>query len=81
MIGFIRNNKMVLMIYAVAAMLYAGASIISPSFLSWHHLMLTLTLASFLTVVSYGQGLVILVRGLDLSVGSMITLGGVLVGA
>jgi len=43
--------------------------------------MLTLILASFLMVVSYGQGIVILVRGLDLSVGSMITLSGVLVGA
>lgn len=81
MIGFIKNNRMTLAVYALTVLIYIVSFILSPSSLSWRHLMLTMTLASFLIVVSYGQGIVILVRGLDLSVGSMITLSGVLVGA
>ena len=37
-----------------------------------------MTLASFLIVVAFGQGLVILLGGLDLSVASLITLSAVL---
>ena len=81
MSDFIHKNLMMITVYAATLMLLIISFIISPNFISWKHLMLILTLASFLIVVSFGQGLVILGRGLDLSVGSMITLSGVLVGA
>ena len=77
----IKKNRMIAAVYSLTVVIYLGSMFVSPNFASWHHLMLTLILASFLMVVSYGQGIVILVRGLDLSVGSMITLSGVLVGA
>ncbi|MBN1636329.1 MAG: ABC transporter permease [Deltaproteobacteria bacterium] len=79
--GFIKSNKVTVAVYIVTILLYVVTLFVSPSFRNWHHLMLVLVLASFLIVVSYGQGIVILVRGLDLSVGSMITLSGVLVAA
>jgi len=80
-VGFIKSNKVTVAVYVVTVLLYIVTLFVSPSFRNWHHLMLVLVLASFLVVVSYGQGIVILVRGLDLSVGSMITLSGVLVAA
>ncbi|MBK1696147.1 ABC transporter permease [Rhodovibrio salinarum] len=65
-------------IYLIAFLLILGSRVISPAFGSLNQAMTILELASFLVVVAFGQGLVILVRGLDLSVASMITLGGVL---
>jgi len=65
-------------IFALCIILIVGARFISPALGGWDHVETTLVLASFLIVVAFGQGLVILVGGLDLSVASMITLGGVL---
>lgn len=79
--GFLGKNKVTVAVYAATVLLYIVTLFVSPSFQTLDHLMLVLVLASFLIVVSYGQGIVILVRGLDLSVGSMITLSGVLVAA
>lgn len=59
------------------AMILASRAI-SPSFGSWSQVETILYLSSFLVFCAFGQGLVILVRGLDLSVASVITLGGVL---
>jgi ribose transport system permease protein len=65
-------------IFALCVLLIAGSRFISPALGSWDHAETILVLSSFLIVVAFGQGLVILVGGLDLSVASMITLGGVL---
>lgn len=54
---------------------------INPEFGSIRQLQTILTLASFLIVVSYGQGLTVLIGGLDLSIPSVITVGGVLASA
>lgn len=59
------------------AMILASRAI-SPSFGSWAQVETILYLSSFLVFCAFGQGLVILVRGLDLSIASVITLGGVL---
>ncbi|WP_193174575.1 ABC transporter permease [Oricola nitratireducens] len=59
------------------AMILASRAI-SPSFGSWSQVETILYLSSFLVFCAFGQGLVILVRGLDLSIASVITLGGVL---
>ncbi|MAY61774.1 MAG: sugar ABC transporter permease [Rhizobiales bacterium] len=51
---------------------------ISPALGSWSQVETVLILGSFLVVVAFGQGLVILTGGLDLSIPALITLGGVL---
>ena len=65
-------------IFILTAILIAGSRAISPAFGSWSQLETILYLSAFLIIVGFGQGLVILVRGLDLSIASVITLGGVL---
>ena len=65
-------------IFALCIILIVSSRFISPALGGWDHAETILVLASFLIVVAFGQGLVILVGGLDLSVASMITLGGVL---
>ncbi|MEQ8654460.1 MAG: ABC transporter permease [Kiloniellales bacterium] len=67
-----------IVIFLLCILLIVCARFISPALGGWSHAETTLLLASFLIVVAFGQGLVILVGGLDLSVASMITLGGVL---
>lgn len=65
-------------VFAISIILILCSRFISPALGSWSQVLTVLTLASFLVVLSFGQGLVILVGGLDLSIPSVITLGGVL---
>jgi ribose transport system permease protein len=65
-------------IFVLCGALILGSRLISPAFGSWSQLATILFLSAFLVFVAYGQGLVILVRGLDLSIASLITLGGIL---
>lgn len=65
-------------IYGLVLALILGSRAVSPAFGGFAQIETVLYLASFLVFCAFGQGLVILVRGLDLSVASMITLGGVL---
>jgi ribose transport system permease protein len=65
-------------IFALAILLVLASRFVSPALGSWDQVDTIITLASFLIVAAFGQGLVILVGGLDLSIASMITLGGVL---
>ncbi|WP_417723752.1 ABC transporter permease [Salipiger sp.] len=58
--------------------LLLGARFISPSLGSWSQVETVLVLGSFLVVLSFGQGLVILTGGLDLSLPAVMTLGGIL---
>lgn len=62
----------------LCVVLLIGARFISPSLGSWSQVETVLVLGSFLVVVSFGQGLVILTGGLDLSPPALITLGGIL---
>jgi len=74
LLGFLRKNWHTALAYAVAVVLYLIAIAISPEFASRGQLSAILTLAAFLGIVSIGQTLVILVFGIDLSVGAIITL-------
>jgi ribose transport system permease protein len=65
-------------IFIICAVALLLSRFINPEFGSLQQLQTILTLASFLIVVSYGQGLTVLIGGLDLSIPSVITLGGVL---
>lgn len=65
-----------LLVLTVAMILASG--LISPALGSWPQVMMIFTLASFLLVVAFGQGLVILSGGMDLSVASLFMYGGVM---
>jgi len=65
-------------IYGLVLVMILASRLISPSFGGLSQLETILYLSSFLVFCAFGQGLVILVRGLDLSVASVITVGGVL---
>jgi ribose transport system permease protein len=65
-------------VFALSILLILGSRFVSPALGSWSQVLTVLTLASFLVVLAFGQGLVILVGGLDLSIPALITIGGVL---
>lgn len=67
-----------LVLFAVTALLIAGSRWISPGFGGWQQVKAILVLSSFVVALAFGQQLVILTGGLDLSVASMMTLGGIL---
>lgn len=73
-----RNTISVCLVYGLCVLLFAGSHLISPYLGTWTHVQTVMVLASFLVVLSFGQGLVILIGGLDLSLPALITLGGVL---
>jgi ribose transport system permease protein len=52
-----------------------ASRLISSGFGSWQQAQAILLLSSFTIVLGFGQGLVILIGGLDLSVGVVMTLG------
>lgn len=59
-------------------LLLLGARFVNPALGSWSQVETVLILGFFLVILSFGQGLVILTGGLDLSLPSLITLGGIL---
>lgn len=67
-----------IVVFALSILLILGSRFVSPALGSWSQVLTVLTLASFLVVLAFGQGLVILVGGLDLSIPALITIGGVL---
>ena len=62
----------------LCVLLLLGARLVSPSLGSWAQVETVLVLGFFLVVLSFGQGLVILSGGLDLSLPATISLGGIL---
>ncbi|CAB3780187.1 ABC transporter permease [Pararobbsia alpina] len=73
-----RETISAIAVYLACIVALLLSKFINPEFGSLHQLQTILMLASFLIVCSFGQGLTILIGGLDLSVPSLITLGGVL---
>lgn len=62
----------------LTVLMIVGSRLISSSLGSWSQVMTVLTLGSFLLIVAFGQGLVVLTGGLDLSVASLFMFGGVM---
>jgi ribose transport system permease protein len=58
--------------------LFAGAGIVNPQFLSWDSLRIQLTLAAFIGIVGIGQTLAILIGQIDLSIPANISLSAIL---
>ena len=68
-----------LMVLAATALLVAGMKIANPAFGSFDQLTAILVTAIFLVVASFGQELVILLGGIDLSLGVIIGIGGMMI--
>jgi len=71
-------NRYVVFVYILTIVLIFLSKYISPSFGSFAQIKAILVLSSLTVLVALGQGLVILTGELDLSVGKIITLSGVL---
>ncbi len=67
-----------LALLAVSVLLMPISKLISPSLGSWSTVSAILVVSSMLTLIGFGQGLVILVGELDLSLPSTVSLAGVL---
>lgn len=65
-------------IFLLCILALLAAKWINPNAGGFQQLETILVLCSFLVVVAFGQGLVVLIGGLDLSIPSLITLGGIL---
>jgi ribose transport system permease protein len=68
----------ILLLFGVTALMMPLSRFVSPSLGSWNTVSAILVISSMLTLVGFGQGLVILVGELDLSIASVIALSGVL---
>jgi ribose transport system permease protein len=70
------TDKLTIAVVAIVALFVTG-EIIAPGFLSFGHLMSVLRLSVFLGIVALGQSLVVMSggEGIDLSVGSVLSLG------
>lgn len=73
-----RDTISALSVAVLCVLLLLSARLVSPAMGSWTQVETVLVLGFFLVVLSYGQGLVILSGGLDLSLPATITLGGIL---
>jgi len=67
-------------IYVVLALLVLGFSIVAPSFASVTNFILILLQVSVMGILSIGMLFVILSRGIDLSVGSILAISGIFAG-
>lgn len=65
-------------VFALCVLAMLAARWINPNAGGYQQVETILVLCSFLVVVAFGQGLVVLIGGLDLSIPSVITLGGIL---
>jgi ribose transport system permease protein len=72
------EDLMALALLAITALLIFASRWISPSLGSWNQAEAILVLSTFVMIVAFGQQTVILTGGLDLSVGSVMTLGAIL---
>jgi len=75
---FSREALSAVTVAVLCVVLLLSARFVSPALGSWAQVETVLVLGFFLVVLSFGQGLVILTGGLDLSLPATITLGGIL---
>ncbi len=74
--GLLRGNITGLL-FLLIMVLFGVGEVVSRGFLSFEHIGAVLRTASFLGIVSLGQTVTILIAGIDLSVGALITMGNV----
>jgi ribose transport system permease protein len=67
-----------LVLFGLTVLLVIASRWISPSLGGLHQVSAIIVLSAFLMVVAFGQQMVVLIGGLDLSIPSLVTLGGIL---
>jgi ribose transport system permease protein len=72
------EDRTAIALFVLTTLLIIASRWISPSFGTWNQVAAVLVLSSFTVVIAFGQQMVILIGGLDLSVASVMTLGGIL---
>jgi ribose transport system permease protein len=72
-----RSMRAVLAVYAFAIVLFFCSRFVSPSYASFDYLWNVLVVATFIAVTGFGQGVVVLAGGLDLSIPGVIAFVGV----
>jgi ribose transport system permease protein len=72
-----RSLRAVLTVYAFAIVLFFCARFVSPSYGSFNYLWNVLVVATFIAVTGFGQGVVVLAGGLDLSIPGVVAFVGV----
>jgi ribose transport system permease protein len=68
-----------LLVLLAATLLMLAMKVLNPSFGSVQQIAAILTTSIFLVVASYGQGLVILLGGIDLSIGVVMSIAGMMI--
>lgn len=79
--GFLEQHRSIMQIvpvYLIAIGLLIIGQVIHPGFVSVPNIGQILLLSTFIAVVSYGQGIVVLTGGFDLSVAWVMTMGGIM---
>lgn len=79
--GILRRMLTGAPVWAAVVLLYLLASVVSPAFLSANEMRNIFQVTSFLGVVSIGQTIALLVGGVDLSIGGVVTLTNILAAA
>lgn len=74
---YVSQHRLIFILFALIIALFILGEILSKGFLEPDHVYAIFRTASFLGIVSIGQTMVILTGGIDLSVGSLITMGNV----
>lgn len=78
-IDFVKNNSINIFLFGLVIVLFLLGRVFSEGFLEITHIGAILRTASFLGIVAIGQTLVLLLGGIDLSVGPVITMGNVFI--
>jgi len=76
--SFLKRHGSILVVLGFLVLLMLVGTVVSDRFRTWPNLMNILEQSTTLAIVSLGQTLVILTGGIDVSVGSIISLAGVL---
>lgn len=74
---FVERNGVTISLFVIVIVLFLIGQLLANGYLGIQHVGAILRTASFLGIVAFGQTLVILTGGIDLSVGPLVTMGNV----
>lgn len=76
-VRFMIQERIIFMLFVLIIIMFIIGDIISKGFISYDHIKAVLRTASFLGIASIGQTIAILIGGIDLSIGPLVTMGNV----
>src|SRR5258708_37984732 len=77
--ALIQEPVTAVLVLLIAVVMMLAMKIVNPTFGSIEQIAAILTTSIFLVVASYGQGLVILLGGIDLSIGVVMSISGMMI--